>query len=244
MEITGYRLSIAYVLHACSCFSSTGGFIIVYLRTSLYCTSTWTMNLDVLLGKLGPEHGCSSFDFFCSPPIFRSRMFLRGIRTADSSVKCPRLLHLTSALTPLLLLGNVITTNPLPQTPTAAAAHQVQGESAIWKRASPQMITHRTYIHTHTRTHTCWCMIDCPPWPGSSHRFERGWSPEEGGSDLVIGVLISCSARLFLCPSELHPAMQCHAQWCEPNRKPLQHSQLRLGLNRVPKMLHGTVRSV
>lgn len=32
------RLSMTYVLHACSCFSSTGGFIIVYLRTCLYCT--------------------------------------------------------------------------------------------------------------------------------------------------------------------------------------------------------------
>lgn len=75
MEIIGYWLSIAYVLHACSCFSSTGGFIIVYLRTSLYCTSTWTMNLDVLLGKPGPEHGCSGLDFFCPPPpIFWSWM--------------------------------------------------------------------------------------------------------------------------------------------------------------------------
>lgn len=201
---------------------------------------TWTYRW----ASLDPNMAVQVSIFFVPPQSFEAGWTLRGIRTADSSVKCPRLLHSTSALTPPLLLGNVITTNPLPQTPTAAAAHQVQGESAIWKRASPQMITHRTYIHTHTRTHTCWCMIDCPPWPGSSHRFERGWSSEEGGSDLVIGVLISCSARLFLCPSELHPAMQCHAQWCEPNRKPLQHSQLRLGLNRVPKMLHGPNRSM
>lgn len=111
---------------------------------------TWTYRW----ASLDPNMAVQVSIFFVPPQSFEAGWTLRGIRTADSSVKCPRLLHSTSALTPPLLLGNVITTNPLPQTPTAAAAHQVQGESAIWKRASPQMITHRTYIHTHTRTHT------------------------------------------------------------------------------------------
>lgn len=71
MEVKFYRLSMTYMLHACSCFSSTGGFIIVYLRTSLYCTSIWTMTWTYC------------WQAFLSS--FEARWTHRGERTADSA---------------------------------------------------------------------------------------------------------------------------------------------------------------